>query len=362
MQFDNPYNLWLLLLPVALVGFYVFVFRRKRQAAERFASHPLVQSLISGVSRRKQQAKAGMIVGAALLMVLAHFEPMWGFRHEKVQRQGVDIVVAVDTSRSMLAMDVKPSRMERAKLEVIDLLRALDGDRVALVAFAGEAYMKCPLTEDYETVEVLLKGIDVGVIPQGSTNIGHAVRRSMQAFHDKERKHKVLILITDGEDHGYDPTAAAVEAARLGVAIFTVGIGTKEGTHIQVVENGERMLLTDEKGEYVKSQLNETLLGKICETANARAEKSGKESGADRDIKGYYIPAYDPQWSLEKVYETSISAMEKRKFGPRWVKKYINRYQWPLLAAVVLLTLEAVMSDGRRENRSRRRERWQKIG
>jgi len=357
VQFDNLDNLWLLLLPAALVAFYVFVFRRKRMATERFASFPLVQSLLSGVSRRKQQAKAGMIVAAVLLMVVAEFEPMWGFRHEKVQRQGVDIVVAIDTSRSMLAQDLKPSRMERAKLEVIDLLRALKGDRVALVAFAGEAYLKCPLTEDYETVEALLKGIDVGVIPQGSTNLSHAIRRCMQAFHDKTRKHKVIILLTDGEDHGYDPTAAAVEAARAGIVIFTVGIGTKEGAHIQVIEGGQRILLKDEHGSYVKSQLNEALLSRICETANAKKAERAKGSGAGGEIKGYYIPAYDPQWSLDKVYETSIGSMEKRKFGSRWVKKYINRYQWPLLLAVALLTIEAVMNDGRREMEPRRSER-----
>jgi len=362
MRFGNLDYLWLLPALPALVLFYVLVFKHKRAAMARLASLPLMRVLVSGVSKRKQRAKPVLVVMAVGLMIFALVEPMWGYRHVKVHREGLDIVIAIDTSRSMLARDMKPNRMAAAKFRIIDLLRVLEGDRVSLIAFAGQAYIKCPLTEDYETAKMLLKDIDVGVIHEGSTKIGNAIRRGVQAFHTKQRKHKVLILITDGEDHDSDPVGAARAAGAEGIVIFTVGIGAKEGDYILIPdEDGNETRLKDKDGNYVKSRLDEVLLSEIPAAANAARQELTKDIGDEAKIIGRYIPAYSPDWSLEKVYLEIVKKMERKKLGPRWVKKFHNRYQWPLFLAVILLTVEAVMSQGKREEKKRRRQRWEEV-
>ncbi len=323
MQFGSPgwlYALWL--VPVMAVLFRV-ADRRRRAALYRFADPPLLETLAPGERSRSRYRQAAALTGATALMIVALSQPKWGYHWEEVRRRGVDIVIALDTSKSMLAEDLDPNRLGRAKLAVRDLLGVLGGDRVALVAFAGSAFIECPLTLDYGFAEMILNDIGVETIPYGGTNVGAAIRKSLEAFEDKLKEYKVVILITDGENLEGDPLAAAEEAKQMGVKVLTVGIGSPTGSLIPIEVDGERRYLKDPSGSPVNSRLDEVTLQKI---ALATGGKYVRAAGAG-----------DP---LVALYESAIAPMEERALGTSRIKRYEHRYQWPLAVALLLLLAE----------------------
>ncbi|MBM4079657.1 MAG: VWA domain-containing protein, partial [Planctomycetes bacterium] len=257
MQYGNLNYFWLLSLAPLLALGYVLAFRWKRRALARFASVELHEKILQGVSKRKQRLKAAFVVLAVAFLVFALIEPKWGYHWEEVHRRGIDIVIALDVSRSMLADDVKPNRLEAAKREIKDLLNIVKGDRIGLVAFAGTAFIQCPLTLDYGACRLFLDDLSPATIPVGGTAIGEAILKSCQAFESKLKKHKAIILITDGEDHEGNPLEAAKEAKKQGVVVFPIGAGTREGSYIWVEdERGNRVRLKARDGEIVKSHLD----------------------------------------------------------------------------------------------------------
>jgi len=212
-----------------LVAFLVWAHRRRERDLDAFVAAALLPAVAPERDPRRRPARAAVLVLAVLCLGLTLGGPMWGFRWEEVRRQGIDLVIAIDTSRSMLATDVKPNRLARAKLAVQDLVAELHGDRVALVAFAGSAFLQCPLTLDYGAFAQSLDAVDVGLIPRGGTALTAAIDASLEAFEGRQGSHQAVVLITDGEDHEGDVKEAAKRAADRGVKIYTVGIGTKEG-------------------------------------------------------------------------------------------------------------------------------------
>jgi len=267
--------LWLLwLVPLTLL-FVVWTFRSKTRVMRRFASADMLVRIASGVSRPRQVLKAALIIAALTFAVLALAEPKYGFTWEDVKREGVDIVVALDVSDSMLVEDVEAggqlSRLERAKREITDLLRILEGDRVGLVAFAGTAFLECPLTLDYAAAEIFLDDIDTDLIPVKGTAIGKALREAVKAFEGGSHESRAVILITDGEDHGGNALAAAEEAKTQGVRVFTIGIGKDEGSPIPKPGGGFHK---DRSGNMVLSRLDETTLQKIALTTGGSYVRS----------------------------------------------------------------------------------------
>jgi Ca-activated chloride channel family protein len=333
MEYGNLNFLYLLpLIPVLIVG-YIFVFRQKRNALRRFAQSELIGRLLFSVSTKRQVAKASFLVVAILFLIFTLVQPKWGYHWEEVHRKGIDIMIAIDTSRSMLADDVKPNRLGAAGREVKALLNVLGGDRIGLVAFAGTAFIGCPLTSDYGAFRLFLDDLDTNTIPQGGTAIGEAIRKAISGFEGRLKKHKAIILITDGEDHGSQPMEAAKEAKERGIVIYTVGIGKRDGSYISITnEKGEKVLLKDRAGQVVKSRLDETMLTNVA-----------LETG------GAYVPAYGVQWGLEKIYTERIARMEERELSSHRVKRYENRYQIPLFVALLLIVLESFTSG--RKNR-----------
>ncbi len=272
-----------------------------------------------------------MIVGVVFL-IFALSEPKWGYHWEDVEKKGIDIVIAIDTSRSMLADDVKPNRLEMAKREVEDLLNVLGGDRVGLVVFSGSAFTYCPLTSDYGAFRLFLNDINTNIIPLGGTALAEAIRKGIATFEANSKNHKAIILITDGENHEDDPLKAAAIAKEQGVVIYTVGVGKKDGSYIRMKgEDGQERLLKDRQGQVVKSRLDEIILNKIA-----------LETG------GLYTPAYGTKWGLERIYKNSIAKMEGSSYKTQRVKRYVNRYQIPLFIAMVLITLESFWPDRKR--------------
>ncbi len=317
-----------------LIIFYIWAFRSKRKALETFAQQHLVPMLTATVNWRNQKLKAILAVLAVGLLIFALMGPRWGFRWHEVKRQGIDIIVAIDTSNSMLAQDVKPNRLERSKLAIEELLDLLQGDRIGLIAFEGNSFLQCPLTLDYGAFARALNAVNTGIIPRGGTSIGKAIETALTAFEGKAKKYKALILITDGEDHEGDPVTAAVEAAKQGVKIFCVGVGTRNGELIPVVaENGNRSFLKDRNGQVVKSQLDETTLQKVALTTG-----------------GGYVHASGAEYGLDVIYNEKIATMEKRDLESKLQKRYEERYQIPAAIVLGLLCLEAFFGERRRRS------------
>jgi Ca-activated chloride channel family protein len=320
----------LILLPL-LLAFFWFIFRMKRRAMQRFGNLSLMEKLAFSFSPRKQRWKVALLVLALLFLLFSLARPQLGTKLTLMKREGVDIVIALDCSASMLAEDFKPNRLEKAKQEVNGLIARLQGDRVGLVAFAGVAFIQCPLTIDYSAAQMFLDIMDVNLIPQPGTAIGDAIHTSTKAFNQKERKYKVLILLTDGEDHDSDPLGAAEEAEREGIRIYTIGIGSTQGEPIPLRDNrgGITGYKKDEEGGVVVSKLDETTLQKIALTTG-----------------GKYYHATTGEMELDKIYD-DISKMEKKELEGKLMVQYEDRYQYFLFIAVVLLVGEFLLSDRR---------------
>lgn len=332
MQYENLNYLYLLaVIPIIILG-YILVFKKKMSDLNKFANIELLQKVGLSISKKRQWLKAILVVIGILLLILALIEPKWGYHWEEVEKKGIDIVVAVDTSRSMLADDVKPNRLEVAKREIEDLLNVLEGDRIALVVFAGSAFTYCPLTSDYGAFRLFLNDIHTNIIPLGGTALAEAIQKGISTFETNTKNHKAIILISDGENHEDDPLKAAVDAKGLGIVIYTVGVGKKDGSYIKIKdESGQDKFLKDRQGQVIKSRLDEITLNKIA-----------LETG------GLYTPGYGTKWGLEKIYKDSIAKIEGSAYATQRVKRYVNRYQIPLFIAIVLIAVESFLLDRRK--------------
>lgn len=319
--------LWLLLAVVGLGGGLFLLLRRQEARLAVFAEEALARRLTPNLDRRRRVVRVGLRVAALLLVVLALAGPKWGFHWEEVKREGIDLIVAIDTSRSMLATDVKPNRLERAKLAVLDLVDFLQGDRIGLVAFAGTAFLECPLTLDYAAFARSLRATEVGLIPRGGTALARAIETSLAGFEAREGKHEALILITDGEDHEGDLDAAVQQAVEKGVRIYTVGIGTSEGELVPQAGGGGGYV-KDRSGQVVKSRLNEEVLKDIALKTD-----------------GAYVRGLGAALGLDEVFRDHIAKMERREVASSLERRYEDRFQIPLLLAILFLVAESLIGD-----------------
>lgn len=332
----NEYFSLLLLIPI-LIGFYYFVFKWKTKALARFGNLDLIKKLSSSTSRGRQITKATMIIGGILFMILAIARPQLGTELEEVQREGVDIFVALDVSLSMLAEDIKPNRLAKAKHEISAFIEILQGDRIGLIAFAGEAFVQCPLTLDYGAAKTFLEIMEPELIPEPGTNLSAAIALAMKSFETQERKYKVLVLITDGEDHGRDVLKAAEAADKDGTVIYTVGIGSPSGVPIPLYDQrgNQKGFKKDRNDEVILTKLDALTLEKIALTTN-----------------GKYYQSATGETKLEKIYQ-EISKMEKKELASMKFSQYEDRFQWVLSLAILLLMLEMVVSE-----RKKTKQEW----
>jgi len=272
------------------------------------------------------------LLGAFIFSVLALIRPQWGFQWQEVKRQGIDILVVIDTSKSMLTQDVKPNRLERTKFAVQDLLKKLKGDRIGLIAFSGEAFSVCPLTVDYSGFQVSLNDLNIDSIPRGGTNLARAIQEAMKDYDETSSEHKAIVIITDGDNLEGDPIAAAKKAKDKGIKIYCVGIGSEEGELIQLTGSGRNTFLKDSQGNYVKSRLNESLLKQIALITG-----------------GIYIKASGSQFGLDLIYERELSKIEKREIEAKMEKKYFERFQFPLALALLLLVVDTCLTTRKKQ-------------
>lgn len=335
IRFGNPTALYFfLIIPLGII-FYYFVFRWKKAALRRFGNLELMQKLTANVSRRRQVWKVALILLSLAFLNLALARPQIGTKLEEVKREGIDLLIAVDVSLSMLAKDVPPSRLEKAKHEIGSLLRKLRGDRVGIIAFAGDAFLQCPLTLDYGAAQLFLDTLEPGIIPDPGTNINRALELAFKSFNSTERKYKVLVLITDGENHGDDLGPLIDEAERQGIVIYTVGLGSPEGVPIPEYDEAGRQIgfKKDRQGNVVTTKLDEVTL-----------EKMALQTG------GKYYRASGAEQELDRIYD-EVGKMEKKELGSVKFTQFEDRYQYFLAIAVLLLLLEILIPERRRVQR-----------
>jgi len=333
IRFANDTVLYLLFaLPLLLVFFYL-VHRWRRTALARFGNLLLLEQLMPAYSRKRRVWKQVLLLLALGFMILALARPQVGTALEEVKREGVDIMVAIDVSESMYAEDVPPNRLAKARHEVASFIDKLQGDRIGLIAFAGEAFVQCPLTLDYGAAKIFLDVLEPGLIPTPGTALGKAIQLALQSFENTERQYKVLILITDGESHDEDTMAMAEEAERQGVVIYTVGIGSAKGVPIPVVDaQGNRT------GEFKRSRGGEVVVTKLDELT---LEKIALQTG------GKYHRASSGEAELDRIYE-EIARMEKKELASLKFSHYEERFQYVLILGLALLLAELLISERRK--------------
>lgn len=299
---------------------------------ERFAQKNMIEGIAPSLSLARKISKAVLIATALILCIFSLARPQWGFEWQEIKRAGLDVLIAIDVSKSMLARDMKPNRLERSKYAVKDLIKKLNGDRIGLVAFAGTAFLQCPLTIDYNGFLLAMDDLNTETIPRPGTSVSSAIKEAIDIFKGPEKKFKVLILITDGEELEGDAMDLANKAAQAGIKIYSVGVGTAEGDLIPAIdEHGERAYLADKHGQVIKTRLNEDLLKKIAVATG-----------------GSYVHAMPGDFGLTLLYDKSISKLEKRDIEAKMKKHYQERYQIFLGIAAALLLLEPLLSERKR--------------
>ena len=322
MHFGNPEFFFLLLLIPLFIGFFMWAYQRKKAALARFAELRLIEKLTPPSTFARQVVKGTLLIAFFVFMVLALVRPRFGTKLEMFERRGVDLMVALDISESMLAEDIAPNRIDRAKHEIGKLLDLLKGDRAGLIVFAGESFVQCPLTLDYGAAKMFLNAVSTGWVQIQGTAFADAIKQATEAFRSKDHKYKVLVLISDGEDHEGNAVEAAKAAAAEGVVIYTVGIGSENGAPIPVSKGGGNVVYKKDKdGNLVMTKLDPVTLEKIA------IEGHGKYFHAGTDL------------DLSRIM-TEIEHMEKRELGSSQLNIFEERYQIFLFIALLLLVVE----------------------
>ncbi len=321
MQWQHPEWLWALWALPVVAAILVYRHRRCRRAAAAFADPVMAERILPAMGWGRPLLKGVLLVAGVVGCVLALARPRAGVYYEELRGRGVDLFVVLDASRSMLATDVKPSRLERAKADVVDLLDEVSGDRVGLIAFAGKAVIKCPLTLDYGFFKEALRRAGPDDVPAGGSLIGDALRRAARAFTDKTRQ-RLVVLITDGEDHDSFPLEAADTLAKEGIKVVAIGLGDPaEGARVPSA-GSDRWVMHD--GQVVWSKMDERTLQEIAQKTD-----------------GAYIPVKTRDYDLAEVYRTHIAHLEREDASGRKRKRLRDRFQWCLWPALVCLLLDA---------------------
>jgi Ca-activated chloride channel homolog len=324
------------MVPILAVFLSVSLANRRR-ALKRFAEESLLDEISASKGEGRLRLRNFFILTAFSLMLLGLMRPQWGFQWQEVKRMGLDIVVALDVSNSMLAEDIKPNRMERSKMAIKDLVRKLKGDRVALIAFSGTAFLQCPLTLDYNGFLLALDDVDALSIPVGGTSISNAIGKAVETFEDTAGDEKILIIVSDGEDHEGGIDRIIQQARSKDVRIFTLGIGSADGELIPIPgERGKSGFLKDAEGNVVRTRLNESMLQKIAV-----------------DTGGMYVRATGAQFGLDLMYQEELSKLQKQEFKSEMEKRYNERFQIPLGLAILFLVLEPFIADRKKTRKAR---------
>jgi Ca-activated chloride channel family protein len=339
MNWLYPDYAWGLLAVPAAVGLYLWAAWHRRKATLQLGDIPLISRLAGAVSSRRRRWKAGLVVLGLFFVAVSLVGPRFGTKLREVKREGIDLVIALDVSSSMMAEDVAPNRLDRARNEIKKLIGELRGDRVGLVTFAGDAFIQCPLTTDYSAIRLFLDVADPSLIPTPGTDFGTALSMAIQAFEggveetdegeQAEPRTRALLVVSDGENHVADIEALLAQAREAGIVVYTAGVGETDGTPIPVYRNGRRVdYKKDRRGRIVSTRLEEEGLQRLAE-------------------EGAYFRIARTSSSLPKI-TASLQRLQKTEFAAEEFEEYEEQYQWPLALGLLLLTLERLVGDRRK--------------
>src|SRR5215468_6202106 len=332
MTFGAPEWLWGLLLVPFLIAIFVHSERRGLKRLQQFVSARLLPQLAGTVNRPRRVIRFALLLLGLAMSIVSLAQPRWGYTFQDVKRKGLDLLVAVDTSRSMLSNDVQPNRLERVKLAIQDLIDGLQGDRIGLIAFAGRAFLQAPLTIDYDAVVEAVNDLDTKTIPEGGTNISSAITLATQSFGKSAMGNRALIIFTDGEELSGDAVKMAKAAADAGVRIFTIGVGTPQGSLIPVTgDNGETSFVKDINGQVVKSKLDDKRLREVAESTG-----------------GFYLHLENGPRTMQQIQSEGLAKMQAAEMDVRLSRQPIERYEWPLGAALIALALSILIPERKR--------------
>ena len=325
MKFGNPYILILLLLiPI----FFIFIGMaevRRKKSFEKFAEKKFYDFFMQEFSVFHWSLKNVIFVIAIFFLIVATAKPKWNKEVQIVKKEGIDIVVCIDVSKSMDAQDIKPSRMDRAKDQISLFIDQLKGDRIAIVAFAGQSFVQCPLTDDYGAAKLFLGLLDSETVPSYGTDIGGSITTALSLFGEKE-KHKVIVVVSDGEDLEENAAKIAEEASKERAIIYTLGIGSPEGSTIPIKdESGNTVYAKDDDGNIVFSKLDISTLSQIAKSANGR-----------------FFPITPQQSEIFEIMK-NINSIEKKKFDSRDFVRYKEQYKYFVVLALLLLFTESAI-------------------
>lgn len=331
MTFLHESRLLLLLLIPLMLAFLVWRGMMRRAALERIGDPALIKMLVQQISYERRRWKAALWLLALAALIIAIAQPTWGIEAERAQTQGVQVVIALDVSRSMDAEDMTPNRLQRAKFDIEEIFTALEGNDFALVLFAGDAVNYMPLTYDSHAANVFLEGVSTRAIGNQGTAIARAIDRSLQAFDTRTNAQQIIILMSDGEDHEGDVTRMAQRAADLSITIHAVGYGTRSGSIIPIYDEDGRLMAYHQRGqELVETRLQEASLRQVADITGGR-----------------YIAAIDDASGLQTIID-DIANAQAGDLGTQIITRPVNRFGVFVLLAILALSLEILLPEAKR--------------
>lgn len=330
-RFANPEFLYLLLILPVMAGLFIINRIRSRNAIRKLGDTALVSRLMPGFSKIRPVLKFILLLAGLTSLIIVLARPQYGSKLEEVRKQGVEVIIALDVSNSMLAEDIQPDRLTRAKQAISRLVDNLSNDKIGLIVFAGDAYTQIPITTDYISAKMFLSTIGPDMVPKQGTAIGAAIRLASRSFTPGEGKSRAVIIITDGENHEDDPLAEAEEAARAGIVIHAIGIGSGEGVPIPFGSGGRKEYLKDQNGTTVITRLDEEILKKIAVTGG-----------------GSYIRASSTSIGLDEIFR-DIRKMDQSDLESTMFTEYNDQFQIFAVLALIFLIVEIIIMD--RKNR-----------
>lgn len=330
-RFAHPEYLYALYALPGIVILFIFLFKRQRKNLSVFANSTLHNLLLPKYSRVKSWLKITLITLSLALLILAAASPQVGTKLEEVKQTGIDVFILLDVSLSMSAEDIKPNRLEKAKYQISNLIQKLRGDRIGLIIFSGDAYVQIPLTTDYSAANLFLSAVDFKSVPQPGTAVAAAINLAANSFDYNSPTQKVIVIITDGEDHEGDLEEAIGEANDKKLKLFTIGLGSPDGVPIPIY-NSQGQVIGFKKandGSTVLTKLNEAILKEIAEKGNGKF------------YRGNNYEDY-----LDKIFD-ELSSIEKTEFGTKMVTDYEERFYYFLAPGILLLILEFFISESK---------------
>jgi len=330
-RFAHIEYLWGLLIIPLLVLFFIWSRISRQRALKRFGNEQTIKELMPFASKSRPAFKFFILMLALAFFITGAARPQFGSKLKKVKREGIELLIALDVSNSMMAEDIQPNRLERAKRAIARLVDRLKNDKIGLIVFAGEAYVQLPITSDYNSAKLFLNSVNTQIVPTQGTAIGTAINMGIRSFTPEGDANKAIIVITDGENHEDNAVTAAQEAVENGIIVHTIGMGLPQGSPIPVVKNGQKDYLKDREGNVVVTKLDEVMLEKIASAGN-----------------GIYVRANNAQVGLNTLFD-EINKMEKEEIESLVYSEYDDQFQYFFAAGLFLLLLEFIILE--RKNR-----------